>query len=221
MNVGVVLDEGLASPDAHYRAFYVERSPWWLVIKVVGAPGHGSKLYDNSAMENLLKSITGVIRKPNLHLQSRTAMAAIDATVVEINYRIGNHLLALHSGFRIKPLYGHAALHCDLDEVPRCGSCDLSFTTVSCHSTTAMPGPSGVAASYASSLCSATCVTLQGGYGRFLYGDFPFHFEGSIILFVAEIAPYATRSKWPMAVDCSPCSAATQRGQFQRRSLAS
>ncbi|QCD89346.1 aminoacylase-1 isoform X2 [Vigna unguiculata] len=62
MNVGVVLDEGLASPDAHYRAFYAERSPWWLVIKAVGAPGHGSKLYDNSAMENLLKSIEAIRR---------------------------------------------------------------------------------------------------------------------------------------------------------------
>lgn len=60
--MGVVLDEGLASPDAHYRAFYAERSPWWLVIKAVGAPGHGSKLYDNSAMENLLKSIEAIRR---------------------------------------------------------------------------------------------------------------------------------------------------------------
>lgn len=62
MNVGVVLDEGLASTDDHYRAFYAERSPWWLVIKAVGPPGHGSKLYDNSAMENLLKSIESIRR---------------------------------------------------------------------------------------------------------------------------------------------------------------
>lgn len=62
LNVGIVLDEGLASPNDHYRAFYAERSPWWLVIKAVGAPGHGSKLYDNSAMENLLKSIESITR---------------------------------------------------------------------------------------------------------------------------------------------------------------
>ncbi|KDP47023.1 hypothetical protein JCGZ_10750 [Jatropha curcas] len=62
MNVGVVLDEGLASPTEHYRPFYAERSPWWLVIKAVGAPGHGARLYDNSAMENLLKSIESVRR---------------------------------------------------------------------------------------------------------------------------------------------------------------
>ncbi|KAI4367333.1 hypothetical protein MLD38_023082 [Melastoma candidum] len=62
MNVGIVLDEGLASPNENYRVFYGERSPWWLVIKATGAPGHGSKLYDNSAMENLLKSLESVRR---------------------------------------------------------------------------------------------------------------------------------------------------------------
>ncbi|GAV81813.1 Peptidase_M20 domain-containing protein [Cephalotus follicularis] len=62
MNVGIVLDEGLASPDEHYRAFYGERCPWWLVVKATGAPGHGAKLYDNSAMENLFKSIESVRR---------------------------------------------------------------------------------------------------------------------------------------------------------------
>ncbi|XP_058723213.1 uncharacterized protein LOC131595011 [Vicia villosa] len=53
---------GLPSPDDHYRAFYAERSPWWLVIKAIGIPGHGAKLYDNSAMENLLKSIETIQR---------------------------------------------------------------------------------------------------------------------------------------------------------------
>ncbi|KAM7257309.1 hypothetical protein ACFE04_013050 [Oxalis oulophora] len=62
MNVGILLDEGLASPEEHYRAFYSERCPWWLVIKAKGAPGHGAKLYDNSAMENLFKSIESVRR---------------------------------------------------------------------------------------------------------------------------------------------------------------
>ncbi|KAL3813949.1 hypothetical protein ACJIZ3_015217 [Penstemon smallii] len=62
MNVGIVLDEGLASPNEDYRVFYGERSPWWLVIKATGAPGHGAKLYDNTAMENLIKSVESVRR---------------------------------------------------------------------------------------------------------------------------------------------------------------
>ncbi|KAK4798222.1 hypothetical protein SAY86_030548 [Trapa natans] len=57
MNVGVVVDEGAPSPSENYRLFYGERSPWWLVIKATGAPGDGAKLYDNTAMENLAKSI--------------------------------------------------------------------------------------------------------------------------------------------------------------------
>ncbi|XP_043714367.1 aminoacylase-1-like [Telopea speciosissima] len=62
MNVGILLDEGLASTNETYRAFFAERSPWWLVIKATGSAGHGSKLYDNSAMENLMKSIESVTR---------------------------------------------------------------------------------------------------------------------------------------------------------------
>ncbi|XP_043714447.1 aminoacylase-1-like [Telopea speciosissima] len=62
MNVGILLDEGLASTNENYRVFFAERSPWWLVIKATGSPGHGSKLYDNSAVENLMKSIESVRR---------------------------------------------------------------------------------------------------------------------------------------------------------------
>ncbi|PKA60376.1 aminoacylase [Apostasia shenzhenica] len=62
LNVGLVLDEGLASPGEEYRVFYGERSPWWMVIKARGAPGHGARLYDGSAMENLVKSLE-VIRR--------------------------------------------------------------------------------------------------------------------------------------------------------------
>ncbi|XP_051123781.1 uncharacterized protein LOC127246434 [Andrographis paniculata] len=62
MNVGILLDEGLASPNENYRLFYAERSPQWLVIKATGAPGHGAKLYDNTAMENLVKSVESIMR---------------------------------------------------------------------------------------------------------------------------------------------------------------
>lgn len=52
----------MASPNENYRVFYGERAPWWLVIKSNGAPGHGAKLYENSAMENLFKSIESIWR---------------------------------------------------------------------------------------------------------------------------------------------------------------
>lgn len=40
----------------------MERIPWSLQIKALGEPGHGAKLYDNSAMENLTKSIESIMR---------------------------------------------------------------------------------------------------------------------------------------------------------------
>eukprot|EP00262_Sarcandra_glabra_P004737 TRINITY_DN15985_c0_g1_i1.p1 TRINITY_DN15985_c0_g1~~TRINITY_DN15985_c0_g1_i1.p1 ORF type:complete len:494 (-),score=82.18 TRINITY_DN15985_c0_g1_i1:236-1606(-) len=85
MNVGIVLDEGLASKDEHYRAFYAERCPWWLVIKSYGAPGHGSKLYDNSAMENLLKSIESVRRFRAAQFDMVKAGLKAEGEVISVN----------------------------------------------------------------------------------------------------------------------------------------
>lgn len=61
LNVGVALDEGLASDVEIYRVSNAERSPWWLVIKAMGQPGHGSRMYDNSAVENLMKSLEAIM----------------------------------------------------------------------------------------------------------------------------------------------------------------
>lgn len=85
INVGIVLDEGLASVDDKYRAFYAERCPWWLVIKASGAPGHGSKLYDNSAMENLLKSIESIRRFRAAQFDLVKAGLKADGEVVSVN----------------------------------------------------------------------------------------------------------------------------------------
>ncbi|KAL5558385.1 hypothetical protein UlMin_034596 [Ulmus minor] len=57
LNVGFAMDEGQANPGDEFRVFYAERVPWLLIIKAKGKPGHGSSLYDNSAMENLMKSM--------------------------------------------------------------------------------------------------------------------------------------------------------------------
>ena len=40
----------MLSLGENYRAFYAERVPWWLVIKAVGALGHGARLFDNTEM---------------------------------------------------------------------------------------------------------------------------------------------------------------------------
>lgn len=85
MNVGIVLDEGLASTNEGYRVFYAERCPWWLVIRAFGAPGHGSKLYDNSAMENLMKSIESVRRFRAAQFDMVKAGLKAEGEVISVN----------------------------------------------------------------------------------------------------------------------------------------
>ncbi|XVE49627.1 hypothetical protein DITRI_Ditri01bG0096800 [Diplodiscus trichospermus] len=85
MNVDIVLDEGLPSSDENYRLFYAERTPWWLVIKATGAPGHGAKLYDNSAMENLFKSIESIRRFRSSQFDLVKAGLKAEGEVISVN----------------------------------------------------------------------------------------------------------------------------------------
>ncbi|KAF3331139.1 aminoacylase-1-like protein [Carex littledalei] len=86
LNIGLVLDEGLASPGDGYRLFYGERSPWWTVIRSKGEPGHGAKLYDGSAMENLLKSIEVIKRFRTAQFDLVKAGVKAEGDVVSINF---------------------------------------------------------------------------------------------------------------------------------------
>ena len=76
---------GLPSPSKSYRVFYGERSPWWLVIKAKGPPGHGAKLYDNSAIENLLKSIESIRRFRASQFDLLKAGGIAEGHVVSVN----------------------------------------------------------------------------------------------------------------------------------------
>lgn len=62
LNIGFVLDEGQASPTDELRVFYADRLPFSLIVKAVGSPGHGSKMYDGSAAENLMECAEAVAR---------------------------------------------------------------------------------------------------------------------------------------------------------------
>ncbi|XP_006659580.1 aminoacylase-1 [Oryza brachyantha] len=86
MNVGLVLDEGLPSLGEEYRVFYGERSPWWLTIKAKGAPGHGAKLYDGSAMENLMKSVEAIRKFRTSQFDLVKSGAKAEGDVVSVNF---------------------------------------------------------------------------------------------------------------------------------------
>lgn len=57
MNVGFIMDEGLASPGEEYPVYYGERCTWWPKFTITGNPGHGSGLIENSAGERLRRII--------------------------------------------------------------------------------------------------------------------------------------------------------------------
>lgn len=85
LNLGFVLDEGQASPNDEFRVFYADRSPWNMVIRALGVPGHGSRMYDNSAMENLMKSIEVMSKFRENQFDLVKAGLASNSEVISVN----------------------------------------------------------------------------------------------------------------------------------------
>ncbi|KAJ9673659.1 hypothetical protein PVL29_023301 [Vitis rotundifolia] len=85
LNVGFMLDEGQASTGDEFRVFYADRSPWSLIIKAFGMPGHGSRLYDNSAMENLMKSVEIITKFRESLFDVVKAGKAANSEVISVN----------------------------------------------------------------------------------------------------------------------------------------
>jgi aminoacylase len=85
LNVGVALDEGEPSEHSEYRIFHGERSSWWLVIRALGEPGHGSKLYDNSAIENLQRSMEVISRFRAAQFDLLKAGIKVEGEIISIN----------------------------------------------------------------------------------------------------------------------------------------
>lgn len=85
LNVGFVVDEGQASVSDEFRVFYADRMPWHIVIKASGMPGHGSKLYDNSAMENMMKSVEVIMKFRETQFDLVKAGLAANSEVISAN----------------------------------------------------------------------------------------------------------------------------------------
>jgi len=62
LNVGLVLDEGLANPQDKYTIFYGERAPWWVKIVAEGPVGHGSRFVERTAIEKLTELLVKVYK---------------------------------------------------------------------------------------------------------------------------------------------------------------
>eukprot|EP01087_Luapelamoeba_hula_P013670 TRINITY_DN3912_c0_g1_i4.p1 TRINITY_DN3912_c0_g1~~TRINITY_DN3912_c0_g1_i4.p1 ORF type:complete len:378 (+),score=54.34 TRINITY_DN3912_c0_g1_i4:188-1321(+) len=57
LNIGVALDEGLASDTDTYALFYGERAVWRCRVKATGPTGHGSRFIKDTAMQKLIGSL--------------------------------------------------------------------------------------------------------------------------------------------------------------------
>lgn len=53
LNVGFLLDEGIASETDVFKAFYGERTCWQIQFRIHGQPGHGSLLLEDTAGESM------------------------------------------------------------------------------------------------------------------------------------------------------------------------
>lgn len=85
LNVGFMLDEGQASVGDEYRVFYADRSPWHVVVRAVGEPGHGSRMFDGCAVENLMRSVEVMSRFRESQLDLVRAGLAGFSDVVSVN----------------------------------------------------------------------------------------------------------------------------------------
>ncbi|KAM7253114.1 hypothetical protein ACFE04_025732 [Oxalis oulophora] len=85
LNVEFAMDEGQASINDEFRVFYADRSPWNVVIKARGAPGHGSRMFDNSAMENLMKSVEVITKFREIQFDLVKAGLKGNGEVVSVN----------------------------------------------------------------------------------------------------------------------------------------
>ncbi|KAL4036290.1 hypothetical protein IC575_005018 [Cucumis melo] len=99
LNVGFMMDEGQASPGDEFRVFYADRSPWSLIIKAKGTPGHGSRMYDNSAMENLMKSVEIISRFRESQFEIVKAGEAANSEVISVNPVFVNAGIPSPTGF--------------------------------------------------------------------------------------------------------------------------
>nr|CAB3467430.1 unnamed protein product [Digitaria exilis] len=60
LNIGFMLDEGQASPTDVFRVFYADRLVWRLIVKAAGSPGHGSRMFDGAAVDNLMDCVEAI-----------------------------------------------------------------------------------------------------------------------------------------------------------------
>ncbi|KAJ3643732.1 hypothetical protein Zmor_026426 [Zophobas morio] len=92
LNVGLALDEGMASPSEEFILFNGERCIWHLHIHCPGNPGHGSLLLENTAGEKvayLLKKFYEFRNQEKQKLKDNPSWTIGDVTTVNLTQARG------------------------------------------------------------------------------------------------------------------------------------
>ena len=96
LNIGLAIDEGLASPDEIIPLFYGERSVLMVKFKCMGNTGHGSQFVEKTAAEKVQKIINnllGLREEQRAIYESDPAINLGDVTTVNLTMMEGGVLL--------------------------------------------------------------------------------------------------------------------------------
>ena len=92
LNVGLGLDEGIASPDEVVPLYYGERNCFWIKITCHGSPGHGSRFLENTAGEKAQKVINKLLEfrsQEKERLEANPELTLGDVTTVNLTLMEG------------------------------------------------------------------------------------------------------------------------------------
>lgn len=92
LNIGLALDEGLASPTEVMPVYYGERNVFWVRFHCTGKPGHGSRFIENTAAEKvqfLINKLLGYREEQKKKFEADPNSTLGDVTTVNLTTMSG------------------------------------------------------------------------------------------------------------------------------------
>lgn len=92
LNIGLALDEGLASPDEVIPVYYGERNVFWVKFHCHGNPGHGSRFIKDTAAQKvqyLTNKLLGYREEQRKKFEANPSNDLGDFTTINLTYMEG------------------------------------------------------------------------------------------------------------------------------------
>lgn len=115
LNVGMALDEGLASPENIFHLFYGERASNWVIIRTRGPTGHGSRFIQDTAIEKITRILARIYQhrseiEPKCHHTALGDLLSMNVTAM----KAGVPSSAFRGGFAINVIPSEAEIAIDI-----------------------------------------------------------------------------------------------------------